>query len=74
MNGRPTAINVDERSWPISGKYDELTQHALRTHCNSLDHIAPLADPRVEQHGERSLFLRTEHPRRRRDLLQRRER
>jgi hypothetical protein len=57
----------------INGKHVH-TQDTLRAHRDRLDHIASLTDPRVEQHRELSLILRTEHPRRRSDLLQRRER
>ena len=76
MNGRPTAIEnppLMERPWPIGGKHVP-TQDALCAHRNCLDHIASLTDPRVEQHRERSFFLRTVHSRRRSDLLKSRER
>jgi hypothetical protein len=65
---------MQERSRRISGIKHVHTQDALRAHRDRLDYVASLTDPQVEQHRERSLFLRAEHPRRRSDLLQRRER
>jgi hypothetical protein len=72
MNGRPTAIDINGEI--AVNQNDVHTQDTLRAHRDCLDHIASLTDPRVEQDRELSFILRAEHPRRRSDLLQRRER
>src|ERR1700761_1599702 len=53
MNGRPTAIVING-DVAAANQRDKHTQDALRAHCDRLDHITSLTDPRVEEHRERS--------------------